>query len=112
MKEGKLNTKDTAHFLGKLKDSGETIEWAILVTADVVGLYPSIPHTEGLEVLRKQYDKFVHKKVPTKDIIKIADFALQKNSNFFQQTSGTATGPKCSLPICLQFYGLHWNIIP
>ena len=31
---------------------------AILVTADVVGLYPSIPHNEGLEVLKKQLDNF------------------------------------------------------
>ena len=45
MKEGKMYTKDTAHFLGKLKDSGEIPEGATLVTADVVGLYPSIPHT-------------------------------------------------------------------
>ena len=45
MKEGKMYTKDTAHFLGKLKDSREIPEGATLVTADVVGLYPSIPHT-------------------------------------------------------------------
>ena len=65
MKEGKSYIKDTDDFLDKLKDLGEIPEGAILVTADVVGLYPSIPHTEGLEVLRKQYDKFLHKKVPT-----------------------------------------------
>ena len=52
------------------------------MTADVVGLYPSITHTEGLEVLRKQYDKFLQKKVPTEDIIKIADFVLK--NNFFE----------------------------
>ena len=63
MKEGKSYIKDTADFLDKLKDLGETPEGAILVTAYVVGLYPSIPHTEDLEV--KQYDKFLHKKVPT-----------------------------------------------
>ena len=54
MKEGKSYIKDTADFLDKLKDLGEIRDGAILVTADVVGLYPSIPHTEGLEVLRKQ----------------------------------------------------------
>ena len=48
------------------------------MTADVVGLYPSILHTEGLEVLRKQFDKFIHKKVPAEDIIKMADFVLKK----------------------------------
>ena len=54
MKEGKSYIKDTADFLDKLKDLGEVPEGAILVTADVIGLYHSIPHTEGLEVLRKQ----------------------------------------------------------
>ena len=28
-------------------------EGAILVTIDVVGLYPLIPHNEGLEAIRK-----------------------------------------------------------
>ena len=76
-KKGMSYIKDTADFLDKLKDLGEIPEGAILVTADVVGLYPSIPHTEGLEVLRKQYDKFLLKKVPTVDIIKMADFVLK-----------------------------------
>ena len=65
-------------FLINLKDLGEIPEGAILVTADVVGLYPTILHTEGLEVLRKQYDNFLHKKVPIEDI-KMADFALKNN---------------------------------
>ena len=99
MKEGKSHIKDTADFLDKFKDLGEVPEGAILVTADVIGLYPSIPHTEGLEVLRKQYDKFLHKKAPTEDIIKLADFVLKNNffefnSKFFQQISGTAIGTK------------------
>ena len=56
MKEGKSYIKDTANFLDKLKDLGEIPEGEILVTADMVGLYPTIPHTGSLEVLRKQYD--------------------------------------------------------
>ena len=54
MKEGKSYIKDAAGFLDKLKDLDEIPDSAILVTTDVVGLYPSIPHTEGLEVPRKQ----------------------------------------------------------
>ena len=53
MKEEKLCKKDTADFLDKVKDLGEIPEGAIAVTADVVRLYPSIPHTESLEVLHK-----------------------------------------------------------
>ena len=90
MKEGKSYIKDTADFLDKLKDLGEIPEGAILMTADVVGLYPGILHTEGLEVLCKQYDKFLHKKVHTDDIKKITDFVLKNNffefnSKFLQQ---------------------------
>ena len=86
MKGSKSYKKGTADFLNKLKDLGQIPEGSIIITAGMVGLYPSIPHTEGLEVLRKQYGKFLHKKVPTKDIIKMAD-ALKKgfNSNFFNK---------------------------
>ena len=45
MKEGKSYIKDTVDFFDKIKDLGEMPGGAILVTADVVGLYPSIPHT-------------------------------------------------------------------
>ena len=68
-------------------------EGAILVTADVIELYPIIPHAKILNVLRKQYDKFMHKKMHTEDIIKMADFILRHNffelnSKFFQRISG------------------------
>ena len=46
MEEGKSYTKDTADFLDKLKDLSELPEGAILVTANVARLYPSIPHAE------------------------------------------------------------------
>ena len=52
---------------------------AILVTADVVGLYPSIPHNEGLEVLKKQLDNFYEKSIPTEDLVKMAEFVLKNN---------------------------------
>ena len=59
----------------------------------MVELYPVIPHAKILNVLRKQYDKFMYKKVHTEDIIKMADFILRNNffelnSKFFQRISG------------------------
>ena len=88
MKQGESYVKDTGDFLDKLKTVGEIPK--ILVTADMVGLYPSIPHDGGLEVLRKQYDKLKDKIVPIEDIIKKADFVLKNNlfefdSKFYQQ---------------------------
>ena len=50
----------------------------ILVTTDMVGIYPNISHIEGLEVLCKQYHKFLHKKVLTDDIIEMAENVLKK----------------------------------
>ena len=57
---------------------GEKTVGAILVTTDMVGIYPNISHIEGLEVLRKQYCKFLHKKVPAEDIIKTAENVFRK----------------------------------
>ena len=45
--------KDTNHFLNKLKSLGKLSQGAILNTIDIVGLYPSIPHREGLISLRR-----------------------------------------------------------
>ena len=79
MKQGESYIKVTGDFLENLKAVNEIPKGAILVTADAVGLYSSISHDGGLEVLRKQYDKFKDKMVPTEDIIKMADFVLKNN---------------------------------
>ena len=54
----------------------------ILVTTDMVGIYPNISHIEGLEVLPKQYYKFLQKKVPTEDIIELAENVLKNVFEF------------------------------
>ena len=38
---------------------------SILVTADVVGLYPSMPHNAGLEALEDAFDCRQNKNIPT-----------------------------------------------
>ena len=40
--------KDTNHFLRKIKELGQLPERTILCTIDLVGLYPNIPHDEGI----------------------------------------------------------------
>ena len=59
------------------------------------------------EALRKQYDKFNDKIVPTEDI-KMADFVLTNNlfefdCKFYQQISGTAIGTKFASPYACIF---------
>ena len=70
----------------------------LLVTAAAVGLYPSIQHDEGLEVLRKQFNTFDNKSNPIEDLVKMAEFVLKNNYFEFnsssKQISGTAIGTK------------------
>ena len=62
MKQGETYIRDTGDFLAKLKAAGEDPKGAILVTADDVGFYTSIPRSEGLDILKKQYEKYPNKK--------------------------------------------------
>ena len=43
--------KDTSDFLKKMNELGKLPEHAILITTDVVGLFPSTPHADGLEAI-------------------------------------------------------------
>ena len=49
--------KDTNDFLKKLNELRDLPDDFILCTIDVVGLYPNIPHKEGMEAIRKALDK-------------------------------------------------------
>ena len=51
----------------------------ILGTADVAKLYPNFPHNFGLQFLWKRLNEAGICKVPTEDIISIAEFALKSN---------------------------------
>ena len=67
MKQGESYIGDTGDFLEKRK-AAEVLRGAILVKAYVVGLYPSIPNSEGLDILKKQYKNYANKKLSTEDI--------------------------------------------
>ena len=95
-------------FLKKIKNIGKITEGAILVTTDVVGLYPNIPHGAGLEALRKRLNERETPRVPTEELIKMVDFVLK--NNFFEfngevkrQKSGTAIGTKFAPPYACIF---------
>ena len=62
MKAGKSYIKDTGDFLQKLANLGIIPSNAILVTANVVGLYPSIPHDAGLQALYERLEERADKK--------------------------------------------------
>ena len=58
---------------------------ALLLTADVVRLHPSIPHEAGLSALREALDKRTCKEIPTENFIKMAEFVLKYNFLSFIQ---------------------------
>ena len=91
--------KVTNHFLKKLSELGEIPEDVILCTVDVVGLYPNIPHEEGLEALRRALDGRENKSVSTESLTELAQVVLKNNcfefnGEFYQQLQGTAIGTK------------------
>ena len=56
MQEGLSYIKDAADFLKKLQNMEKIPQDSILVTADMVDWYPSIPHNAGLETLKYALD--------------------------------------------------------
>ena len=71
--------RDSGDFIRKIKNLTDIPESAILVTADVVGLYPSIPHQAGLESLKKALDERENKFISTDNTVKMAGFVLKNN---------------------------------
>ena len=59
--------------LPKLNDN------VLLCTVDVVGLYPSIPHQDGLDAIRSALSKRDDKTVSTESLLELAKIVLENN---------------------------------
>ena len=108
MQSGNSYIKDTSDFLRKLNNLGKLPKNAILVTADVVGLYPSISHADGLEALLAKLEERKDKSIDTEDLLQMARFVLRNNffefdSKIKQQISSTAIGMKFAPPYACLF---------
>ena len=79
MRSAKSYIKDTGNFLNKLRELGSVPQNALLVTVDVVGLYPSIPHQDGLDALSIKLEQREDKKISTEDLLEMAQFVLKNN---------------------------------
>ena len=92
--------EDTRDFLCRLNDLPEIPENAILVTFDVVGLYPNISHEEGIEIMKTFLNERVNKPVSTESLCDLPKLIL--NGNYFELGDeayhhilvGTAIGTK------------------
>ena len=60
---------------------------SLLCTIDVVGLYPNIPHDEGLSALRKRLNERDKKDISTDTLVELAELVLKNNIfNFNERT--------------------------
>ena len=57
MRSAKSYVRGTSDFLKKLKELGRVPQNELLLTGDLVGFYPSIPHLDGLEALSIKLDQ-------------------------------------------------------
>ena len=107
MQDGWSYIKDSGDFLKKIKNVGNIPENAILVTADVAGLYPNILHNVGPKALCNMLEAREHKAVSSEDLAKMVRFVLENNYFEFngdvkKQISGTAIGTKFAPPhVCI-----------
>ena len=104
----KSYTKDTNHFLSKLKSLRKLPHGAILCTIDVVGLYPNIPHSEGLNPLQRFLELRDNKQISNDTLIDPAEIVLKNNffefdQKNFKQVRGTAIGTKFAPPYAILF---------
>ena len=100
--------KDTNHFLRKIMDLDGLPRDTILCTVDVVGLYPSIRHEEGLEALREVFEGREDKAISTDSLLELACVVLMNNflefkGDFYQQLRGTAISTKCAPSYAILF---------
>ena len=67
MREGMSYIKDSNNFMHKIRGLKDIPNDALLVTADVVGLYPSVPHEAGVQALKEVFEPRKDKKISTND---------------------------------------------
>ena len=100
--------KDTNHFLNKIKKLGSLPDGAILCTIDVVGLYPNIPHGEGLASLRRFLETRDNKQISSDTLTELAEAVLKNNifefdEKTFKQKREAAIRTKFAPPYAILF---------
>ena len=108
MRSAKSYVRGTSDFLKKLKELGCVPQNELLLTGDLVGFYPSIPHLDGLEALSIKLDQWVDKKIIIDNQLEMALFVLKNNyigsdSMMKQQVSCTSIGTTFASPYTCTF---------
>ena len=100
--------KDTNDFVRKLRDLPSLPDDVLLCTIDVVGLYPNIPHDDGLTAIKTALDKREEKTILTESLLELAKCVIKNNifehnCRFFKRKQGTAIGTKMAPPYAILF---------
>ena len=110
--------KDTNDFIKKIYNF-TFLPNSFLVTMDLKSLHTSIPNNEGIASVKKKYDHYPNKTIPTKIITTFLALILTLNnfifnSKFYLQIKGYAMGTICEKQICniltlyrRHFYGIY-----
>ena len=106
--------QDSADFLRRLEEVGKLGEDETMFTIDVVGLYPSVPREEAREAMRRNLDGRRMKKIPTDDLLELADLVVDCNEFMFEerrylQTEGTAIGSRLGKNYACSYMG-EWEV--
>ena len=64
--------EDTRDYVNRIQDLSDLPESSIVVSSDVVGLYPYIPHEEGRETMAEHLETREDKTVSTKNFCNLA----------------------------------------
>ena len=74
----------------------------------IVGLYPNIPHEEGLIAIRKALDTRKYKTISTDSLIELTEYVLRNNiferdKSVLKRLRRTTIGTKMTLPYAIIF---------
>ena len=97
--------KDTNNFLNRLSSLGKLPQGAILCTVDAVGLYPNIPHSEGLTSLRRVLELRDNKQISSDTLVELAEIVLKNNTFQFDEKTWNRNWNKVCASICYFVYG-------
>ena len=91
-----------------MRDLPNLPEYFLLCTFDVVGLYPNIPHEDGLAALKKVLEQREEKTISTNSLLELTECVLKNNifehnESYFKQIQCTAIGTKMAPPYAIIF---------
>ena len=95
--------EDTRDFLYRIEQLQNIPKGTLLVSFNVFGSYPHIPHEEGLQIMKKYLDKREDQSVTSENLYKLAEIVLKHNyfefgQGVYQHILDTVIGTKFAPP--------------